>query len=199
MACLVVLCAAVLADVAPPPRPASRPAPAALLPEGYEVVVFAPHRPIRVKVTIRHAGKPLSERWIEALRTAYHGFDRNGDGTLTDTEVKYIFSDSSLAQLVRSGFYGPSPADMPTLDKLDLNGDRRVSFEEFAVYYKNAAARAVQAFPPSEEAPFNAQTTDGPKQRRQAHQERSASRGETARHAGCRRRRMPERQRTRAE
>ena len=147
-------------DGAPAARLAAPPAPRVQLPEGYEVVVFAPHRPIRVKVAIRYNGKPLAERWRDALLLAFRGFDRDRDGSLNGFEVQYIFSDLSLAQLVQTGFYAPNPANLPTLDKLDLDRDRRISFDEFAAYYRNAANRAMQAFPPADEAPANARTTE---------------------------------------
>ena len=147
-------------DIAPSHRTVAPPAPSANLPEGFEVVVFAPHRPIRIKVAIQYEGKPLAERWTEALRQAFKGFDRDGDGFLNGYETQYIFSDLSLAQLLQSAYYAPNPTNLPTLDKLDLDRDRRVSFDEFAAYYKTAANRAVQAFPPLAEAPFNAETTE---------------------------------------
>lgn len=147
---------------APPVAPAPRATvlPTVKLPEGYELVVFAPHRPIRVRVAIRYDGKLLADRWIEALRIAFKGFDRDGNGSLNETETKYIFSDASLVQLLQSAFYAPNPTNAPTLAKLDMDGDGKVSFAEFAAYYKSSAARAVQAFPPQEQAQFNAQTTE---------------------------------------
>ena len=147
-------------DIAPAFRTVAPPAPTVKLPEGYEVVVFAPHRPIRFKVTIQYAGKPLAERWTEALRAAFAGFDRDGDGFLNGHETQYIFSDASLAQLLQTAYYAPNPANAPTLDKLDIDRDRRVSFDEFAAYYKTAANNAVRAFPPTDESPFNVQTTE---------------------------------------
>ena len=147
-------------DIAPAARLTIPATPAVKLSEGFEIVVFAPHRPIRVKVNIQYAGKSLAERWTEALRTAFKGFDRDGDGFLNGHEVQYIFSDLSLAQLVQTGYYAPNPANLPTLDKLDLDRDRRVSFDEFAAYYKNAAAKAVRALLPADDSPFNAQTTE---------------------------------------
>lgn len=148
---------------APPVAPAPRlaePVPVVQLPEGYEVVVFAPHRPIRVRIAIRHDGKLLGERWVEALRTSFKAFDRNGDGSLNETEAKYIFSDASLAQLLQTAYYYPNPSNAPSLAKLDANGDGKASFAEFVAYYKTATAKLVQAFPPQDEVPYNAQTTE---------------------------------------
>jgi Ca2+-binding EF-hand superfamily protein len=147
---------------APPVAPAPRPVeiPEVKLADGYEMVVLAPHRPIRVRVAIRYDGKPLADCWIEALRIAFKGFDRDGSGSLNETETKYIFSSASLAQLLQTAYYAPNPTNAPTLAKLDTNGDGRVSFSEFAAYYKDAAAKTVIAGMPQDEAPFNAQTTE---------------------------------------
>lgn len=146
---------ALAADVAPPPHVRKPP-----LVEGFDAIAFAPHRPIRLRLKIRYAGKPLADRWLESLRTAYKGFDRNGDGWLDGKEVQNILTDGSLAQLIQSGFYAPVPDNLPTLEKLDSNLDGRVSFPEFAAYYQLAAARASRSIPPNFESPFNAQTTE---------------------------------------
>jgi Ca2+-binding EF-hand superfamily protein len=147
-------------DIAPAARIAAAPPAPLQLTEGYEIIVFAPHRPIRATVRILYNGKPLADRWTEALKIAYQGFDRDGDGTLNGYEVQYIFSDLSLARLVQTGFYAPNPDNLPTLDKLDLDRDRHISFAEFAAYYTNASRRAIQAFPAADESPANAQTTE---------------------------------------
>lgn len=147
---------------APPVAPAPRVVeiPQIKLAEGYEVVVFAPHRPIRARVAIRYEGKLLADRWTDVLRATFKAFDRNGDGSLDEKETQYIFSDASLAQLLQTAYYYPNPANAASLAKVDANGDGKVSFAEFAAYYKTAASRLIQAFPPQDEAPFNAQTTE---------------------------------------
>jgi Ca2+-binding EF-hand superfamily protein len=137
--------------------PAVRPA---TMTDGYELIVFAPHRPIRAQVKLLYQGKPIADRWTVALRKAFDGFDRDRDGTLNGFEVQYIFTDASLTQLMRTGNYLPNPSNLPTLARLDTDGDHRVSFPEFAAYYRLSADRAVQAFPPFAENPANAQATE---------------------------------------
>jgi Ca2+-binding EF-hand superfamily protein len=147
-------------DVTPAARLTAPKTPAPKIADGYDLVVFAPTRPVRIRVTLRHDGKTFAERWTNALRKAYKGFDRDGDGTLNGHEVQYIFSDAALAQLMQTAYYLPNPTNAPTLDKLDLDRDRRVSFDEFAAYYKMAVTRTIMAYPPADEVPFNAQTTE---------------------------------------
>ena len=135
-------------------------APVLRISDTFEVLLYAPHRPIRARITIAHQGKPLAVRWADAIRTVLEGFDRDGDGTLNGFEVQYVFSDASLASLMQNGFYTPNPTRLPTLDKLDTNSDRRVSVNELAAYYRSAAAQAMRAFPPFAENPANAQATE---------------------------------------
>src|SRR5690606_1623031 len=93
-------------------------------------------------------------------RAAFTGFDRDGDGFLNGYEVQFIFSAPSLAALLQNGFYAPNPNSLPTLDKLDTDADRRVSFDEYLAYYAATARHAVRAFPPFPEDPFSARTTE---------------------------------------
>lgn len=156
--------AAFVSSLEPAPGPARRLTPAAApalpLPDSYDLIVLGTQRPIRVTAKLLYEGKPLAERWVAALRTAYRGFDRDGDGTLNGFETRYIFSNTSLTQLIQSGYYGPSPNNLPTLTKLDTDGDGRVSFAEFAAYYQLAVGRSVQAYPPVAENPASAQATE---------------------------------------
>jgi Ca2+-binding EF-hand superfamily protein len=138
------------ATAAPPPK----------FVDTYEVVILATHRPIRARVTIHLEGKPVGQAWQAALRNAFAHFDRDGDGFLNGYEVQNAFSATGLAALLQSGFPTPAPQDLPTLDRLDTDGDRRVSFEEFAAYYRPAAAQVLRSQPPIAENPFGAQVTE---------------------------------------
>ena len=141
--------------------PAPRLAPAGTpLPDGYEMIVYATHRPIRFTVTVRYEGKTVSERWRDMLRKSFDYFDRDGDGFLNAAEAKLIFADSALAQMMANGFYAPNANDPPTLEKLDTDGDGKVSFGEFLAYYKSSSAQVLRAVPAFAENPANAQATE---------------------------------------
>ncbi len=158
-----VLAAAGIAAAFPPrpvPSPTPAPPPLPLPGDKYELVMLAPHRPIRVAVTVQYQGKPLAERWVEGLRTVFAAFDRDKDGFLNATEMKRVFSDTSAAALLLNGFYSPFPNDVPTLAWLDADGDGKVSFAEFASAYRQAATAASQAFVPQPENPQNAAATE---------------------------------------
>lgn len=160
----VVLAASAGLAVAFPPRPAPSaepaPPPMPLPADRYEFVMLAPHRPVRVAVRVEYEGKPLADRWVAGLKTVFAAFDRDQSGALDGTEMKRVFSDTSAAGLLQNGFYSPFPNDVPTLAWLDADGDRRVSFAEFAGYYRQAAAAASQGFVPQPENPQNAAATE---------------------------------------
>ncbi|MBN9518353.1 EF-hand domain-containing protein [bacterium] len=122
--------------------------------------MLAPHRPIRVAVTVQYQGKPLAERWVEGLKTVFAAFDRDKDGVLNATEMKRVFSDTSAAALLQNGFYSPFPNDVPTLAWLDADGDGKVSFAELAGSYRQAAVAASQGFAPQAENGQNAAATE---------------------------------------
>ena len=130
------------------------------VPDGYEMVVFATNRPVRIAVTVRYEGKPLAERWRAALRGAFEYFDRDKDGTLSAAEVKNIFADTAMAPMMQTGFYQPSAGSEPTLAVLDLNKDGKVSFDEFAAYYRTSAGRVLQSLPTQPDNPNNTQATE---------------------------------------
>lgn len=164
LAALLVAAAAGVAAAFPPrpavpaatPAPQRMPVPA----DEYELVVLAPHRPIRVGVKVLVEGKPLAERWTAGLKTVFTAFDRDKDGTLDRTEMRRVFSDTSAAGLLQNGYYTPFPNDVPSLAFLDTDGDGRVSFAEFAGSYRQAAVAASQAFSAQPENQQNAAATE---------------------------------------
>jgi Ca2+-binding EF-hand superfamily protein len=135
-------------------------APGVRLNDGFDAVLLTPARPVRVRVSVLFNGKPVAEAWRAALRAAFDYFDRDRDGFLSAKEVENVFSDRGLAGLLGSGFLQPTPQDAPTLEKLDTDGDGRVSFDEFAAYYKTAAGMVLRAVPVAPENPTNTQLTE---------------------------------------
>ena len=153
------------ADTAPAPRPVARPAAPdiapATPPDTFVLLVFGPQQPLKIQVTATYEGKPIADRWLAALKAAFDYFDRDADGYLSGFEVQYIFSDAGLAQVLTNGSpYTPNPTDRPTLDRLDADGDKRVSFAEFAAYYRLAASQAMRPQAAVAENPANAQVTE---------------------------------------
>ena len=144
-------------EPAPPPRPAA-PRPAFL--GGYDVVALTAVRPVRARVTVQLGGKPLADVWLDTLRQAFDYFDRNGDGSLNEAELRLAFSARGLAALLQSGQPTPTPQDIPTVAQLDADGDGRVSFAEFVASYRPAVAQVLRAQPAVAENPFGARVTE---------------------------------------
>ena len=107
------------------PMRATRPA-EINLPDSQEVVIYAPHRPIRARIAVQYQGKMVVEMWRDRLKQAFDYFDRDKDGDLNGFETQNIFSDTGLVMMLQNGFYQPTPQDRPTLEKLDTDGDRKI-------------------------------------------------------------------------
>jgi Ca2+-binding EF-hand superfamily protein len=149
-----------LAPAADETAPAPRAGAEIRITDTQEVVIFEPHRPVRVRLAVQFEEKPIAEMWRGRLRHAFDHFDRDRDGLLGEKEVQSIFSDTGIVQMLQNGFYQPTPQDRPTMDRLDANGDRRVSFGEFAAYYRASTAQVFRGQQPVAENPFNAATTE---------------------------------------
>ncbi len=151
---LVGLAAAGMVGAAPEPAPPPRPVPPVPMPisDTQEIVVFAPHRPVRVRVSIGIQGRSLADLWRDKLRATFDYFDRDRNGSLDEKETARIFSDSGLALTVQNGFYQPTPQDRPSLERLDTDRNGRVSFAEYVAYY---TATTAGVFVPQQVLPDN--------------------------------------------
>lgn len=116
------------------------------IPDTLEVVFFARQRPIRVRIAVRTAGKTLAARWEENLRKLFAAVDRDSDGFLNRYEVDYMFPVSGMSQMLAGSFYYRA-GNAPVLEAVDADGDERISFPEFAYYYREAAADMVKPRP----------------------------------------------------
>jgi Ca2+-binding EF-hand superfamily protein len=149
---------------APTTAPAPRVAKPKTLPypiaDTQEVVVFNQNRPVRIRLHIQMEGKSISELWYEKLHNVFEFFDRDKDGYLDAKEVERIFSDTGITQMLQNGFYQPTPNDRPTLERLDTNGDGKVSFEEFAIYYKRSTSIILRPQPAVADNPQGAAATE---------------------------------------
>jgi len=77
-------------EVAPTPRTVVRKPLPWTVPETQEVVVFAPTRPVRIKLSVQCEGKPIIEMWQERLRKVYDAYDRDRDGYLNDRNSRSL-------------------------------------------------------------------------------------------------------------
>ena len=153
----------------PDPRSASNPvtvvrpataAPAIAIRDTQEVVILTAARPVRVRLTLQFEGKSVAELWRDKLRKAFDYFDRDRDGFLNGFEVEHIFSDTGVSLMLQNGIYQPTPQDRPTLDRLDTDGDRKVSFDEFVAYYKTSVKAILRPQPPAQDFSNSAALTE---------------------------------------
>jgi Ca2+-binding EF-hand superfamily protein len=157
-----------LAKAKDTPTPVTAPAPRTAKPktlpfpiaDTQEVVVFNQNRPVRIRLHIQLEGKPIAELWYDKLHYVFEYFDRDKDGYLDAKEVERIFSDTGITQMLQNGFYQPTPNDRPTLERLDTNGDGKVSFEEFATYYKRSTGMILRPQPAVADNPQGAAATE---------------------------------------
>ena len=114
----------------------------------YDVLFFGETRLVRMRVHLKAAGEPLSERWTEQLRRYFDFLDRDNDGYLNRYEAEFAFTTMGVAQMLQTGFAYQRPDDAARMfADLDMDGDGRVSFDEFAAYYAPAAGRVISATP----------------------------------------------------
>jgi len=146
-------------EVAPAPRAAA----SKVLPpvaDEQEVVIYTQSRPVRVRLSTRLAGKPIAEMWSDKLRAAFEFFDRDKDGFLSAAESPNTFSDTGVQQMLQNGFYQPTPKDRATIDRLDNDGDGKVSFAEYVAYYRGSTAFVFRSQPVVAENPTGAAVTE---------------------------------------
>ena len=114
----------------------------------YDVLFFGETRLVRLRVHLKAAGEPLSKRWLQQLRKYFDFLDRDNDGYLNRREAEFAFSRDGVGQMLKSGFAYQRPDDAAKMfAELDVDGDGRVSFDEFAAYYSPAANRVISATP----------------------------------------------------
>jgi Ca2+-binding EF-hand superfamily protein len=156
------------AALAVPDAPAPAPAPRAAKPKfeapkfqnHFEVLVFTNQRPVRMSLAVLNNGKAVDELWRERLKSLFDYCDRDGDGFLSEKEVRFAFSDQGLSQLLANGFYQPGAANAAKLADLDKDEDGKVSFEEFVASYPRTAAQLFRTQPAQPDFTNNAAVTE---------------------------------------
>lgn len=144
----------------PAPRIATSAVPINLV-DTQEVIIFGSTRPVRARLAITYEGKPLAGIWRDKLKRTFDHFDRDKDGYLAEAEVGNSFSDSGMLILLQNGFYQPTPQDRPSVARLDTDGNKRVTFDEFVAYYKQSTAQIMRPQVPVAENPYNVSVTEG--------------------------------------
>ncbi len=165
---MAVFLAAPAAPAAPPAphskSPVAAPAPhaklsASKLNDVFEVFVYTTQRPVRIRIANVLAGKSVDVMWRERMQKHFDYCDRNGDGSLSEKEAGFAFSDQGLTQLLANGFYQPGQSP-PAFTTLDRDSDGRATFEEFLIAYPRSAAQVLRKLPAQPDRSNNAAITE---------------------------------------
>ena len=116
--------------------PAFRTSDAGAVSDRIEVVFYARTRPIRLTVAIATDGQSMAAKWEAHLAKLFDAFDRDRDGSLNRHELEHIFPGSGIRQIFQGGYYTRANGAPPEMSQIDRDGDNRVSFAEFAEYYR---------------------------------------------------------------
>ena len=115
------------------------------VPDTLEVVFYARSRPVRIRIVVSAGEKSFIQSWDATLKALFAVFDRDRDGYLNRYELEQIFSMDAFSVLFNGGFYSRIGSGPPALEVLDRDGDNRISFAEFARYYRPVVADLVKA------------------------------------------------------
>ncbi len=118
------------------------------IPDVQDVVFFTETRVIRVRLHLKVAGQPLREAWTKQLRRYFDFLDRDKDGMLNAFEAEFVFSNTSVQQMLQNGnaFNRPNEPGR-TLADFDRDGDGKISFDEFVAYYAPSTAALLRVQP----------------------------------------------------
>ncbi len=147
-AAALLLTGVLLATLAlvPASRPATAlpsPAPATTSAAPLELIYLGDGRTLRLRVAVELDGRPMDSVWDETFHKLFSDLDRDGDGSLSRDEAQRAPSALRVRQLSWGLFFAAPAA--PPWEELDRDpADGKVSFKEFADYYRRNGVGRVQ-------------------------------------------------------
>jgi Ca2+-binding EF-hand superfamily protein len=132
-----------------------RPAPA---PGHLDYVFLASDRPVLIRLHLEAGGKPYYAPWDVYMRKFFAWFDRNGDGVLDRKEAANVPNFNFLNNTLAGAIGLPSQGQMAPFAELDRNKDGKVTFAEFADYYRRTGFGPVRFSTSSNESSTKAVT-----------------------------------------
>jgi Ca2+-binding EF-hand superfamily protein len=139
-------CLALVLGVCAAPAFAATDAPKAVS-DVQDFLFLSDARPVVIRMHVQADGKPFRQAWDDYLKKYFAYLDRDGDGFLSEAELKHALSKQGLEQLRRGVFAGPASGGGVPLADLDKDKDGKVSLDEFMDHYRSAGGATLQVTP----------------------------------------------------
>jgi Ca2+-binding EF-hand superfamily protein len=101
-----------------------------------DVLLLADAGPVLLRLHVRIDGRPVAAAWGRYLGRLFADLDRDGDGALGKAEASRAPAPDFLHSFLHGTLNLGAAAGTVSFDKLDADGDGRVSRREFAAYYR---------------------------------------------------------------
>jgi Ca2+-binding EF-hand superfamily protein len=104
--------------------------------DAQDALLLADAGPVLLRLHVRIDGRPVSAAWQHYLDRLFADLDRDGNGVLSMTEAARAPAPDFLSSFLHGALNLEAAAEAVPFDKLDADGDGRVSRHEFAAYYR---------------------------------------------------------------
>ncbi len=101
-----------------------------------DVIYLGDSRPVLFRLHLSVDGKPYSAVWHGAMKRLFQYLDRDDNGFLDPTEQGRMPSAQQFLMQVRNVLFQANGTPPPPLATVDTDGNGKVSFEEFVLYYQ---------------------------------------------------------------
>ncbi|MBP3953743.1 EF-hand domain-containing protein [Gemmata sp. G18] len=108
-------------------------------PAPVELVLLAGDRPVRIELFAEVDGRSVGAAWDAAFDRLLAFYDANGDAALSEVEAARLPSAFGVRQVLW-GQVSPQAGGPPPFRELDANGDKKVTPDELAAWYRRAGA-----------------------------------------------------------
>jgi Ca2+-binding EF-hand superfamily protein len=104
--------------------------------DAQDALLLADAGPVLLRLHVRIDGRPAAAAWNRYLDRLFADLDRDGDGFLSKAEAARAPAPDFLQSFLHGTLNLEAAAQAVPFDKLDADGNGRVSRREFAAYYR---------------------------------------------------------------
>jgi Ca2+-binding EF-hand superfamily protein len=104
--------------------------------DAQDALVLADAGPVLLRLHVRIDGRPVAAAWNRYLDRLFADLDRDGDGFLSKPEAARAPAPDFLHAFLHGALNLEAATEAVPFDRLDADGDGRVSRREFAAYYR---------------------------------------------------------------